>query len=139
MIFIGLEGLPVLFWILTGHGVPMEPKLDAHVYIISVLFPMSLGVVIWMVSPGLARWMVGKSEASGSIALLDTTRAQTVAFVVLGMWLAISALSELLVFAANLEWSDPFFWTKLLELAFSLCLIVGAKFLARLVRSVRDF
>jgi len=139
MIFIGLAGLPSAVYVLTDHSVPIDSNVDPRLYIASLLFPMILGIVVWMVSPMLARWMVGKSEASGSFTLLDVTRVQTVAFVVLGVWLAIRALSALLVVMANSQLDSPFYWAKVVELVLSLCLIFGAKFFARLVRGIRDF
>jgi hypothetical protein len=139
MIFAGLVALPAIVLALKDNSVPLDSKVDVRLYIASLLFPMILGVVIWMISPRLARWMVGKSEASGSFVPLDVTRLQTVAFVVLGTWLAIKTLSQVLVFAANAEWSDPFVWQQVVGLALSLCLIAGAKSLARLAQKVREF
>ena len=139
MIFMALVGLPAAIWAVMQDSVPQDPKVDVRLYIVSLLFPMILGVVIWMISPRMAHWMVGKSEASGSAVLLDVTRFQTVALVVLGVWLAIKTLSTLLVFAANSQWDNPFYWQQVVELMLSFCLIFGAKFFARLVRSIRDF
>ena len=139
MIIMGLVGLPAVVLALKDSSVPLDSKIDVRLYIASLLFPMILGVGIWMIAPKLARWMVGKSEASGSFLLLDVTRFQTVAFVVLGAWLAIKTLSQVLVFAANAEWSDPFVWQQVVELVLSLCLIAGAKSLARLAQKVREF
>jgi len=139
MIFAGLVGLPAIILALKDNSVPLDSKVDVRLYIASLLFPMILGVVIWMISPGLARWMAGKSGPPESVVPLDVTRLQTVAFVVLGTWLAIKTLSEVLVFAANAEWSDPFVWQQVVGLALSLCLIAGAKPLARLAQKVREF
>lgn len=139
MIFSGLAGLPIMAWALMDHSVLSDTKVDPRVFLVSAFIPMILGVVIWMASPRLASWMVGKDERSGSSAPLDVTQAQTVAFVVFGVWLAIRALSKVLVFAANWEWSDPFIWEELVELALSLFLIAGAKSLARFAQRVREF
>lgn len=139
MIFMGLAGLPAAVWALKDNSVPLDPKIDVRLYIASLLFPMILGIVIWMVSPRLARWMAGKNESSEPIVQLDVTRLQTVAFVVLGVWLAIKTLSALFIFAADSEMGGPYFWTQVVELALSLCLIIGAKSLARLALGIREF
>ena len=139
MIFAGLVGLPAIILALKDNSVPLDSKVDVHVYIASLLFPMILGVVIWTISPRLARWMAGKGGPPESIVPLDVTRLQTVAFVVLGTWLAINTLSQVLVFAANPNWSDPFVWQQVAGLALSLCLIAGAKSLARLTQKIREF
>jgi len=139
MIFAGLVGLPAIVLALKENSVPLDSKVDVRLYIASLLFPMILGVVIWMISPRLARWMAGKNGPPESIVPLDVMRLQTVAFVVLGTWLAIKTLSQVLVFAASAEWSDPFVWQQVVGLALSLCLIAGAKPLARLAQKVREF
>ena len=139
LIFIGLADLSGLVVVLTDHGVPRAPSGDIRLYFVSLIFPMVLGLVLWMISSRLARWIVGKDEGSGSFVPLDVSRFQTVAFVVLGAWLAIKALSGLLVIAANSQWEDPRYWERVTELVLSICLIVGARFLARVVGSIRQF
>lgn len=139
MIFMGLAGLPALVWTLMDHSAPLDSKINTHLFTVSLVLPMLLGVVMWVITPRLARWMVGKRESSEQIVLLDVTRFQTVAFVVLGAWLAIKALSGLLVIAANSQWEDPRYWERVTELVLSICLIVGARFLARVVGTIRQF
>lgn len=136
----GLVGLPNVVMALMDHSAAMDAKVDIRFFILSVLTPFILGIVLWLASPILGRWIAGKAEPPESSVPLNVTRAQAVAFIVLGAWLAIKSLSELLVFVSDTEMGgDPYFWREVLELVLSLCLIAGAKSLARLTQKVRDF
>ena len=140
MIFMGLAGLPSAILYLMGYNLPMDAKIDIRFIIASILAPFALGVVLWLGSPTLGRWIAGKAEPAASSVPLDVTRIQAVAFVVLGTWLAIKTLSELLVYEADTVMAgDPDFWRHVLELVLSICLIAGAKSLARLAQKVREF
>lgn len=139
LIFMGLVGLPAIVLALVHDSVPLDSKVDVRLYVASLASPMVLGAVAWIMSSSLARWMVGKDAAVEASVPLDIMRIQTVAFVVLGTWLAIKALSELLVLVANSDMHDPYSWQVVVNLALSVCLIIGAKSLARLARNVREF
>lgn len=139
MIIMGLVGLPGVVLALKDNSVPLDSKVDIRLYIASLLLPIVLGVLIWIASPSMARWMAGKDERSGSAVQLDVQRMQAVAFVVLGVWLAIKTLSQVLVFAANAEMSDPYVWQQAVELVLSICLIAGAKTLSRLAVRFREY
>ena len=140
MIIMGLVGLPGAVLALMGYSLPMDAKIDIRFLIASILAPFALGVVLWLASPTLGRWIAGKAEPAESVVPLDVTRIQAVAFVVLGAWLAIRTFSELLIYEADsVMVGDPDFWRHVLELVLSLCLIAGAKTLSRLAQKVREF
>jgi hypothetical protein len=141
LIFLGLASLPtVIRELFFTNSVPPDTKVDVPLFIASFALTPVVGIVLWLVSPTLGRWMATPSATAEATVPLDTLRIQAVAFVILGTWLAVRSISEVLVFMASSEIAgDPYFWQHVVEVALSIFLIAGAKSLARLAVKLREF
>lgn len=116
--------------------------------------PFALGVTLWLLAPRIGDWMVGKSVAAAPAKSVSTADLQTIAFVTIGLLIAIQAGAYIIgvIYSSLLiaSWPDeanrypslfrnPMFGAQIAKLVLGLALLFGAKFFTRLFRRFREF
>ena len=110
--------------------------------------PLLIGLVIWMLAPRIAGWVVGKVDAASAPVPADAANIQAIAFVTVGMVLAIQAgsyvLAVIYVLFTSPEMSGSLAHSYVLpaqiaKLVLGLVLLGGARIFTRLLQRVREF
>lgn len=116
--------------------------------------PFALGVTLWLLAPRIGGWIVGKSSSPAPAKSLGMAELQIIAFVTVGLVIAIQAAASLLgvIYSSLLvaSWPDvsnkypslfltPMFGAQVAKLVLGLALLFGAKFFTQLFRRFREF
>lgn len=145
MVATGIMGLPQLAMMDMRSDVVVSALL--LIAAIMITMPLLIGPILWVLAPRLAGWIVGKGDAvpaAGSVAAADI---QAIAFVTLGLIIAIQAGSYVIGVIYVLMTSDiPTSLTnnyvlpaQIAKLILGLALVFGAKGFTRFLRRFREF
>lgn len=147
-------------WI-AAHGIlPLPQVADAviqHGDAVSALVipllllelgPLIVAVTLWIFSPKIAIWMVGKADGTSSSESPSADNLQTAAFATVGLVLAILAASYIVgILAMSVTSPTDFyslmhtyvFYEQFTKLVLGLAFMLGAGFFTRLFRRLREF
>ncbi|MGB9429910.1 MAG: hypothetical protein WCC11_08580 [Gammaproteobacteria bacterium] len=143
--FYMLQGQPSgVFWTITNPNLWL---------VIPVLAPTISGIVLWVIAPMIANWMIGVDNTHVQIPSLLQNDLQAIAIVTAGLIIVIIAVPRIADWLIQLFANsynngvsrvfDPgvlgFFIASVLLLLFGLLLIFGIRFWVRLLRRIREF
>lgn len=145
MVATGIMGLPQLAVMDMQSDVVVSALLLAAVVMTSM--PLLIGLILWALAPRVAGWIVGKSDTAPATSPVTAADIQAIAFVTLGLILAIQAGSYLIGVVIMLMASDvptslrnsyvvP---AEVAKLILGLALVFGAKGFTRFLRWFREF
>lgn len=138
----GMEGVAQLgMFLLRGTNAPPQ---DPGIWLLfALLWPLVVGIVLWLLAPGLSMLAVRKLAPSMDMERLTTQGLTHAAFVVAGTWLLVNAVPGLVMLFVQMSTPSlrPDRTSLMIELMlrciFGLGLIVGSRWLADVLLRLR--